>query len=68
MNIEREDGKNVVINASEGTASDLLAGLEAHREEFGELGAQLARMLRDAGIHPPAEPDHVRYEYMPPAH
>lgn len=66
MNIERQDGSTVVIRARTHKAQDLLDGLIAHRDELGELGRELERMLRAAGIEPSAAPDHIRHEYMPP--
>lgn len=66
MNIQREDGKTVVIRAPLHKAQDLLGGLIAHHDEFGDLAAELERQLRAAGVEPVPPPDHMRYEYMPP--
>lgn len=66
MNIEQEDGKTVVIRARVHKAQDLLDGLIAHREELGELGQELERMLRAAGIEPSPRRERIRHEYMPP--
>lgn len=67
MHLQSEDGKKVVIRARLHKARDLLDGLIAHRGELGELGEELDRQLRAAGVEPSPPPDHIRYEYMPPA-
>ncbi len=66
MNIEREGDKKVVVRASGRKAQDLLDGLIAHRKELGELGEELERMLRAAGVEPSTATDHIRHEYAPP--
>jgi len=66
MYIEAEDGSKAVIKARYAKAQDLLDGLIANRDQLGDLGRELEQMLRDAGVEPSPEPDHVRYEYMPP--
>lgn len=37
-------------------AQDLLEGIIAHKDDLGELGEKLERMLRISGIHPSWEP------------
>ena len=66
MNIDKIDGKTVTIRARETKARDLLDGLLAHEDELGELGQELARLLKSAGIESTPEPDHIRTEYAPP--
>jgi hypothetical protein len=66
MNIEREDGKTVLVRVRPHKAQDLLDGLLAHQEELGEVGQELARLLQAAGVEPSAQPEHVRHEYAPP--
>jgi hypothetical protein len=66
MNIESEDGKTVTIRARAHKAQDLLDGLLAHAEEIGELGQELAELLRKAGVEPSPAGEHVRHEYAPP--
>jgi hypothetical protein len=66
MHIEREDSREVVIEAGLAKARDLLDGLIAYRAELGELGRELEYMLRAAGVTPSPETDHEGYECMPP--
>ncbi|MEJ2646228.1 MAG: hypothetical protein P8180_15160 [Gammaproteobacteria bacterium] len=63
----REQSKQkieVVVDAKE--AQHILEGLERFHEAFDEVGQELERQLKDAGVAPPAKPDHIRYEYAPP--
>ena len=66
MHIEQENGKTVVIRARMHKAQDLLDGLIAHRAELGQLGEELERMLRAAGVEPSTRRARIRHEYMPP--
>lgn len=66
MHIDREDSREIVIEASLAKARDLLDGLIAYRAELGELGRELEQMLRAAGVTPSPETDDEGYEYMPP--
>ncbi|MDD3517264.1 MAG: hypothetical protein PHQ14_02855 [Chromatiales bacterium] len=45
-------------------ARDLLAGIIAWRDELGELGRDLERMLRAAGVEPPSPT--TQFRYSPP--
>jgi hypothetical protein len=66
MHIEREDSREIIIEAGLAKARDLLDGLIAYRAELGELGRELEQMLRAAGVTPSPETDHAPHEYMPP--
>lgn len=66
MRINHQDDKQVAIDVSPDKARDLLDGIIAHRDELGELGAELEQQLRAAGVEPTPTPEHIRYEYMPP--
>ena len=66
MNIHDIEGKTVTIRTRESKARDLLDGLLAHEDELGDLGQELAKLAKDAGIEATPEPDHIRTEYMPP--
>jgi hypothetical protein len=66
MNIEREDADTVLIRARPHKAQDLLDGLLAHAEELGDLGRELAELLRQAGVEPSRKEEHIRHEYAPP--
>ena len=66
MNIDKIEGKTVTIRARESKAQDLLDGLLAHGKELGELGEELARLLKAAGVESTPESDHIRTEYAPP--
>jgi hypothetical protein len=66
MNIDNIQGKTVTIRARESKAQDLLDGLLAHGDELGELGEELARLLKAAGVEATPAPDHIRTEYAPP--
>lgn len=66
MRIQAQEGERVSIDISPNKARILLDGLIAHQEELGELGQELVRRLRAAGVQPSGPAGHTRYEYMPP--
>lgn len=68
MIIQKQDGTMVEILADAHKARDLLDGLIAHRDDLGDLGAELEKLLLAAGVEPSSYPEHIRYEYMPPLH
>ncbi|GCB02010.1 hypothetical protein SFMTTN_2826 [Sulfuriferula multivorans] len=47
-------------------SAQLLEGLEAMRDELGEIADELISLLRDSGIELPPKPEHVRTEYAGP--
>lgn len=66
MNLTAATKEKLTLTMSVDEARHLLAALQDHREIVGDFGHDLAGKLSAAGIQPPAAPDHIRYEYMPP--
>ncbi|WP_455380017.1 hypothetical protein [Acidihalobacter prosperus] len=65
MWILKHDKKSVTISLNLHKAQDLLDGLLAH-PDMGNEAKELIEKLKEAGIEPPARPDHIRYEHAPP--
>ena len=66
MNISALDKQTVQIGMMPTEAAHLLEGLEAMRDELGEIADELISLLRSSGIEPPPKPDHIRTEYAGP--
>lgn len=66
MNISAMDKQVAQIHLMPNEAAHLLEGLEAMREELGELAEELISLLRGSGVEPPRKPDHIRTEYAGP--
>jgi hypothetical protein len=65
MRVEHQDKQKVVIIVPPAKAQLLLEGLKEHADALRERGAELARLLAEAGVTvPPRRP--IRYEYRPP--
>lgn len=66
MNISALDKQTAQIGMLPTEAAHLLQGLEAMRDELGEIADELINLLRGNGIEPPSQPEHVRTEYAGP--
>ncbi|MES2365162.1 MAG: hypothetical protein ACYCY1_00905 [Sulfuriferula sp.] len=66
MNISALDKQTAQIGMLPTEAAHLLQGLEAMRDELGEIAEELINLLRGNGIEPPPKPEHVRTEYAGP--
>ncbi|WP_018863697.1 hypothetical protein [Thioalkalivibrio sp. ARh3] len=66
MHLEKAENGELVITMPEAEASDALATLKKRGDELDDC-EELTEALEEAGIQLPAEPDHIRHEYMPPA-
>jgi hypothetical protein len=66
MNIERKDRDSVTLVLQPEEAQRLLAGLRAHADALGAVGAELERELSALGVVPPPTV-RPRMEYMPPS-
>ena len=66
MNISALDKQTTQINMLPSEAAHLLEGLEAMRDELGEIADELIGLLRSTGITTPTHPHHIRTEYAGP--
>lgn len=65
MHVEHQDKQKVVIIVPPAKAQRLLEGLKEHADALGAPGAELARLLAQAGVAAaPHRP--IRHEYRPP--
>ena len=56
------DHDNIQVGLSTHQAALLLEGLEALRNELGQIGEDLIALLRDAGVSTLSEPDSHKLE------
>jgi len=66
MHISALDKQTTQISMLPTESAQLLEGLEAMRDELGEIADELISLLRSSGIEPPPKPEHVRIEYAGP--
>lgn len=66
MHIRAQSKENVTVVVSAREAQHILEGLERCHDTLEEVGLELEQRMRAAGIAPPPEANHIRYEYAPP--
>jgi len=66
MHIQEQNKQSISVVVSEQEAAHILEGLERFHDQLEEGTQALEQALKDAGVTPPPDPDHVRYEYAPP--
>ena len=66
MHFKEQSKEKVVIALTEEEAALILQTVKEHGEELGDSCEELCEALEKAGVKPPAEPDHIRYEFAGP--
>jgi hypothetical protein len=67
MHIGQERKRDWLHHCALTRARTLLDGIIAYRDELGELGQDLERMLRAAGIKPSRRSAAAQFTHLPPA-
>jgi len=66
MNIQNQTADILTLVLEPKEAQYLLEGLHDRLDLLGESAQKLSKLLMEAGVHAPDQPDHIRTEYMPP--